>query len=117
MLISLSSVTFTNNSAVIASAVYIKDGNAVLHDINVIENSGTAVFIRNSTTTIKKISRNFGSLGTGMNLENSILYLIEFEGNEAFHGAAIRAYESQVYLCGVTNFAYNSATENGGAIC
>ena len=119
----MNSVTFTNNSATLGSAIYIKDGDAELNDITATDNSRCPVRILHSNTTtmigFTKISNNNDNGNSGIVLSNSVLYLmgsIEIVGNGGHNGAAIRAYESQVYLCGIANFAYNSATGNGGAI-
>ncbi len=117
---SIASANFINNTGAVAAG----ESTISHHDINVMGNSGSAIFVADSNVTFSgdtRISENIGEIGGGIRaVKSSVFFMgtIVFETNNAIatDGGAIFMFNTHLLLAGIVLFENNSAVENGGAI-
>ncbi len=122
--LTLAPVTFLRNDAERGGAIYAeKIQGVLLFNITAIENSGSALSIRECPTIIRGTSifdGNYGEKGGAIYAANSyisLLFYVQFISNRARIGGAIFAFNRVKFRCsGLIVFENNTADTNGGAI-
>ncbi len=116
---------FVNNFAKSqGGAMFIESvETVVLHNITATGNTGGAIYLLDSRTTISgqsTLENNFNEQGGALYVTDSVLLLTDytlFRGNRAITGGAIYALSKVVILLsGVTIFEGNRAEKDGGAV-